>query len=202
MIRTCSAPTQSKGGDRLGFMSRLSRGGNCFAFTLTEMMVVMVIFSLFIMMATVNVSRLFRKERFKTQAQEFISIMQMAATAAAQSDKRYEVVIDLTEQNYFLREISTSELSEVLEDEIIADKDFSENCRVSYVLFDDKAYTNEGRARFRAGRAGWQYGGRIVLIDEEERMYSVVVNRINRTVILREGEVELLEPKSKDEVPF
>ncbi len=139
MIRTCSALTQTKGGIRSYFRSFSSchSRGSCFAFTLTESMVVIVIFSLFIMMATVNASRLFKKERFKTQAQEFISIMQMAATASAQSDKRYEVIIDLTEQNYLLREISTSELSEVLEEEIIAEKDFSENCRVSYVLFDD-----------------------------------------------------------------
>ncbi len=41
-----------------------------------------------------------------------------------------------------------------------------------------------------------------MLVDKEERMYSVMVNRINRTITLRDGEVELLEPKSKDEVPF
>ncbi|GAI06814.1 unnamed protein product, partial [marine sediment metagenome] len=37
---------------------------------------------------------------------------------------------------------------------------------------------------------------------EDEQPYSVVVNRINRIVTLKEGDVELLMPKRKDEVPF
>lgn len=212
MIPTCTAQMQADNFCGIcaanlrilpvGFRSACHRKRRCSGFTLAESMVVIVIFSLFIVMAAVNVSGLFRKGTFKTQAQEFISVMQMAATAAAQSDKRYEVIIDLTEQNYLLRQISTEQLSEVLEDEIIAENDFSENCRVAYVMFDDLKYTNDGRAKFRAGHSGWQYGGRIVLIDKEERVYSVLVNRINRTVTLHKGEVELLEPKSKDEVPF
>jgi hypothetical protein len=128
--------------------------------------------------------------------------MQMAASAAAESDRRYEVIIDMAEQSYTLRQITSPDISQVLEEEIIVKNDFSDNCRVAYVLFDDGDYTNEGRAKFRAGHSGWQYGGKIVLLDSEERPYSVVVNRLNRIVTLKKGDVELLMPKFKENVPF
>jgi len=152
---------------------------------------------------------LLRKNTFKAQAQELVSTMQMAASAAAESDRRYEVIIDLTEQSYLLRQITSPELPQVLEEEIIVNNNFSDNCWIAYVLFDDvdyslegESYTNEGRAKFRAGHAGWQYGGKIVLLDRGGRPYSVVVNRINRIITLREGDVELLVPKAKEDVPF
>lgn len=128
--------------------------------------------------------------------------MQMAASAAAESDRRYEVIIDIEDQGYMLRQITTADLTEVLEEEIIVDNYLSNNCRLVYVEFDDGEYTNEGKAKFRAGHAGWAYGGKIVLLDEKEQPYSVVVNRLNRIIALKEGDVGLLEPRSKDEVPF
>jgi len=169
---------------------------------LTELIVVVVIISLFVLLAQVNFFGLLRKNTFKAQVQDFISTMQMAVRAAAQSDRRYEVIIDLTEQSYLLRQITSPDLSEVLEEEIIVVNDLSDLCRIAYVEFDDGDYTNDSRAKFRAGHAGWQYGGKIVLLDEDEQPYSVVVNRLNRIVELREGDVELLVPKAEDEVPF
>jgi prepilin-type N-terminal cleavage/methylation domain-containing protein len=171
-------------------------------FTLTELIVVLLIFSLFVLLAQANLFGLLGKNTFRSQAQELVSTMQMAASAAGQSDRRYEVIIDLTEQNFLLRQITTPDLSEVLEEEIITDNNFSDNCRLIYVQFDDGEYTNEGKAKFRVGHSGWQYGGKIVLLDSKERMYSVVVNRLNRIITLREGDVGLLEPKAKDEMPF
>ena len=172
------------------------------AFTLTELIVVVLIVSLFVLLAQVNLFGLLRRSTFRAQVQEFVSTMQMAASAAAESDRRYEVIIDLIEQNYVLREATSAEISEVLEEEIIVKNDFSDNCRAAYVLFDDWEYVNEGRAWFRAGHSGWQYGGIIVLLDEDEQAYSVVVNRLSRIITLEDGEVELLEPKAKYEVPF
>jgi hypothetical protein len=128
--------------------------------------------------------------------------MQMAVSAAAESDRKYEVIIDIAEQGYLLRQITTPDLSVVLEEEIIVEDNLSDNCRVVYVEFDDGEYTNEGRAKFRAGHSGWVFGGKIVLLDEKQQPYSIVVNRLNRIITLEEGEVELLEPKTKDELPF
>jgi len=208
---TCSAPMQTKLDARYWILDtrreqnegRESRIENRVrGFTLTELIIVVLIISLFVLLAQVNFFGLLRKSTFKAQVQDFISTMQMAASAAAQSDRRYEVIIDLTEQSYLLRQITSPDLSEVLEEEIIVENNFSNNCRVAYVQFDDGDYTNDGRAKFRAGHAGWQYGGKIVLLDEKEQPYSVVVNRLNRIIELKEGEVELSVPKAKDEVPF
>jgi Tfp pilus assembly protein FimT len=178
-------------------------------FTLTEAIVAVVVISLFVLLVQVSLFGLLRKNTFKAQAQELVSTMQMAVRGAAESDRRYEVIIDLTEQSYLLRQITSPDLSQVLEEEIIVNNDFSDNCWVAYVLFDDvdysledESYTNEGQAKFRAGHAGWQYGGKIVLFDRNERPYSIVINRLNRIVMLKEGDVEILKPKAKEDVPF
>lgn len=172
------------------------------AFTLAELIVVVFIVSLFVLLAVINLFGLLRKNTFKFQAHELVSTIQMAARAAAQSDRRYEVIIDLMEQKYILREITSPDLSEVLEEEVIVVNDFSDNCYVDYVVFDDGEYTNEGRAKFRAGHSGWQYGGKIVLLDANQQPYSLVVNRLSGIIGLKEGDVEFLLPRPKDEVPF
>ena len=174
----------------------------CPGFTLTEVIVVALIITLFVLLVQIRVLGLLGKSAFKAQAQELVSTMQMAASAAAESNRRYEVIINPAEQSYMLRQITSPDLSQVLEEEIVAKNDFSNNCRVAYVLFDDGEYSDNDRAKFRAGHSGWQYGGKIVLLDESEQAYSVVVNRINRIVTLKKGDVELSMPKRKDEVPF
>ncbi|MFA5252309.1 MAG: prepilin-type N-terminal cleavage/methylation domain-containing protein [Phycisphaerae bacterium] len=174
-------------------------------FTFTELIVVVLIVSLFAFLAVMNLSGLLRKSTFKVQAGELVSTMQMAASAAAESDRRYEVIIDIAQQCYTLRQITSPQLpSDVLEEEIVVKNNFGANCRVVSVLFDDLVTTDEEhqKAFFRAGRTGWQAGGKIVLLDEDEQPYSVVINRLSRIVTLREGDVELLMPKRQDEVSF
>ena len=174
-------------------------------FTFTELVVVVLIVSLLALLAVTNFSGLLRRNTFRAQANELVSTMQMAASDAAESDKRYEVIIDIAEQSYTLRQITSPQLpSDVLGEEIIVKNDFSDSCRVIYVLFDDLVNTDEShqKAFFRAGHAGWQAGGKIVLLDEDEQPYSVVVNRLSRIVTLREGDVDLLVPRRQDEVPF
>jgi prepilin-type N-terminal cleavage/methylation domain-containing protein len=171
-------------------------------FTLTELVVVLVVIALFVFLVQINLFGLLGKSTFRAQVQEFVSTMQMAASAAGESDRRYEVIIDIPAQVYTLREITNPDLTQVFEEEIIVQDTFSENCRVAYVMFDDGESTSEDRAKFRTGHSGWQYGGKIVLLDENEQPYSVVVNRLNRMVTLEPGDVQLLEPKSKNEVLF
>jgi len=167
-----------------------------------ELMVVIVVVSMFALLAQMHLFGLLRKSTFRAQVQELVSTMQMAAGAAAQSDRRYEVIIDIPEQRYMLRQITNPDLSQVLEEEVIVEDSFSPTCRVVYVRFDDGDFTSEDRAKFRAGHSGWAYGGKIVLLDEKEQPYSIVVSRLNRMVTLEQGDVELLWPKTKDEVPF
>jgi len=178
-----------------------ARSRTC-GFTMTELVVVIVVVSMFVLLAQMHLFGLLRKNTFRAQVQELVSTLQMAASAAAESDRRYEVIIDIPEQRYMLRQITTPDLSQVLEEEVIVEDSFSANCRVVYVRFDDGEFTSGDRAKFRAGHSGWAYGGKIVLLDEKERPYSIVVSRLNRMITLEQGDVELLWPKTKDDVPF
>jgi prepilin-type N-terminal cleavage/methylation domain-containing protein len=181
---------------RLNIEKSGSRGG----FTLIELMAAITIVGLTLMIAQPNIFGLFRRSKFKNDIQGFISTMQMAASSAAEGNRRYEVQIDLTEQRYLLREITSAELSVVLEDEIIVDNDFSQHCYAAYVEFDDQDWTNDGVAKFRVSGSGWQYGGKIVFLDMAEHRHSVIVNRINRIVKVVEGDVDLLGPKRESEI--
>lgn len=170
------------------------------AFSMTEMLVVIVILSLMLLLAQANVFTMLRKNSFKSQVQLLISTMQSAINAASQSERRYELIVDLTEQSFLLREITTSDLSEVLEEEIIINQNLSDKCRVVSVEFDDGDYTFDGKAKFRAGHAGWAYGGKIVLQDEYDQKYSIVLNRMDRIVVFRKGDYHLIKPVPKDEL--
>lgn len=178
------------------------RSGCRLGFTFIELVIVTVIVGLFAVAAQLRLSGLLRKHRFKSQVQEFVSALRMAATAASESERRYEVIVDIAQQSFMLREITSPDLFEFFEEEVIIENYFSEDCHVAYVQFDDGEYTNEDRAKFWAGHAGWAYGGVVVFLDSEQRPHSVVVNRLSRMIMLTEGEVALLEPKAKDDVPF
>jgi len=174
-------------------------------FTMAELLVVLAIVSLFVLMAQIHLFGLLRKNTFRAQTQELVSTMQMAASAAAETGRRYEIIIDITEQGYGLKELTGSEIyvdnPDETPGEIIVQNNLTENCRLVYVWFDDGIDTNT-KAWFRVGPSGWQNGGKIVLLDEKDQPYTIVVNRINRIVALEEGNIELLEPKSKDDLPF
>ncbi len=167
------------------------------AYVLAEMLMVLVIIALFSSLAMLNITGIVGKSRFKNKAQELIDLMRMAVIAAAETDKRYEVIFDTTEQTYTLRQITSPDLSEILDDDIIQTSQFNENCQLSYIEFDDAWRTSEDleMAFFRAGRSGWQSGGKIVLLDSSGQEYSVIVNRLNRIIELKKGNVELLVPK-------
>ncbi|MGB2866346.1 MAG: prepilin-type N-terminal cleavage/methylation domain-containing protein [Sedimentisphaerales bacterium] len=174
-------------------------------FTMAELLVVLAVVSLFVLMAQIHLFGLLRKNMFRAQTQELVSTMQMAASAAAETGRRYEIIIDITEQGYELKQLTGSEIYVDRPDEtpgeIIVQNNLTENCRLVYVWFDDGIDTNT-KAWFRVGPSGWQNGGKIVLLDEKDQPYTIVVNRINRIVALEEGDLELLEPKSKDDLPF
>lgn len=201
-MRTCSAQIANRAGARVGRqpVSPLTqrRGG----FTLIEMIVVLSMLALFTMVAQVNLFGMLRRTEFSGQVQGFISTMQMAASAAAETGRRYEVIVDIGQQSYLLRQITSSNLADVKQEEIITEGQFGSNCRIVYVAFDDGEATNEGQAKFRAGRAGWQYGGKVVFRDNAEQLHTVAVGRLTPVVELIQGDPELMRPKARDEVPF
>lgn len=170
-------------------------------FTLVELIVVVSIMGLLILVAQLNLFGSLQRSNFKAQAQGFISALQMAASGAAQTGRRYEIIVDVSEQTYLLREITGTDLSEILDEEIIVTGQFGTSCRVSYVEFDDGEYTNDGQAKFRVGHGGWMYAGKIVLLDENEQPHTAVVSRLTPVVQLVNGDPELMHPKSEREVP-
>ncbi len=170
------------------------------AFSMAEMLVVLVLLSLMLLLAQANVFTMLKRNSFRSQVQLLISTMQSAINAASQSERRYEFIVDLTEQSFLLREITTSDLAEVLEEEILISQNLSDKCTVVSVEFDDGDYTFDGKAKFRAGHAGWAYGGKIVLQDEYDQKYSIVVNRMDRIVVFRKGDYKLIKPVPKDEL--
>ncbi len=188
MMPTFTAPTPT---------SRVTR-----AFTLVELLVMTSILALFVLIAQGNLLGALRKSRFEGQVQSFISTMQMAAAAASENGGRYEVIVHLGDQTYLLRRISGTNLSDVLDEEIITQGQFGAHCHASYVEFDDSTFTNDAMAKFRVSPAGWHYGGKIVFLDDEEQPHAVVVTRLNPIVSLVDGDPTVLKPKAKDDLPF
>ena len=175
------------------------------ALTLVELLVVLSFISLLVIIAQVNLFDVLRRNTFKAQVQDFVSLMRMAVARAVESGHRYEMIINLADQTYLLRELTGSDLAApVQEEQIITQGEFRGNCRIAYVEFDDGTYanSNEEKTKFRAGHGGWQYGGKVVFLDGSEHPYAVVVNRVTPIVQLIEGDPPLMRPKAKEEVPF
>ncbi|MBN1508694.1 MAG: hypothetical protein JW955_17735 [Sedimentisphaerales bacterium] len=213
MIRICSVRIRDPIGAVRGEDVPASRGAaeahaaraRSRAFVLVEMILVVSILALFVVMVQTNLFGTMRRSQFRADMQEFVSLMQMAASSAAESSRRYGIIIDMIEQTYLLHEIASSNLDTVLDEKIIAQGQFSESCRVEYVEFDfggpDDKFTNR-KATFVAGHAGWFYGGKIVFRDEDEQPHAVLVSRITPIIEVVDGDPPLMALKAKDEVPF
>lgn len=171
--------------------------------TLSELLVVVLIVGLIATVVQLNLFGMYYRQTFKASVQDFVDTLEMAAYAAAESDRRYEVYIDIEAepQFYRLREITQPQLDQVLEEEIIDEVCFGSGCRVIRVQFGD-GETGHEFAKFRAGRAGWVYGGKILFEDEQGQEYSVVVSRLYKQVELKPGDVEVLIPRDEDSMVF
>ncbi len=182
----------------------LTRGGAKRAAVLAEVIMVLFIIAMFTAIAMMNFSNVLSRNSFKSRAYDLVKLFQMAATSSSQTGRRYEVVIDFVQNSYMLREITTGLMAveDIPEEEIIQTGQFNDRFQLSYVMFDDGEWTNEAPALFRVGRSGWQYGGKIVVTDEDGVEYSIVINRLNRMIGLVAGDVEILMPRTADEMGF
>ena len=177
------------------------------AFVLVEMLMVVGLIGLMAAVATISFSAVWGNLKFKSQAQELVNAFQMARNAAAISDRRYAVVLDFTEQSYILREFKSVDLETMdPEEAIIQTKYFSEALTIDYVLYDDLDDTRDAEdvteARFLAGKSGWQYGGKIALLDEDGQPWTIIIHRLGKPAELFEGDVGFLLPQDKESVPF
>lgn len=176
------------------------------AFVLVEMLLMLIMVGLMTALAMMNFSSAFTKAKFEREVNNFINVLKMAQNGAAESDKRYAVILNFDEQSYTLRRFDSLSLDVIPDEEaIITTGYFTGECYLDWILFDDFEYAIEEtafEARFYAGHSGWQYGGKIVLLDADGNPYSVVVNRLSRVITLQPGDVEILEPQYQEDVPF
>lgn len=172
--------------------------------TLVETVASVLIIALAVIIVQASLMSKLTKNAFENEAHSLVSALQLATTSAARSDKRYEIIIDITEQTFTLREITTLDLDDVLDEEIVDQQSFTDNCLIDYIVFDDLISTDEQHqiAKFRVGHSGFQYGGKIVLLDRNLQPYSIVVSRLSKIIKLQKGDVPMLLPKRDDEIFF
>lgn len=169
-----------------------------------ELILAITIISMMTALSLIAFSAAFGKTKFQKQADTFINTLKMARTAAAESDKRYAVILDFDEGTYTFQEYVTLAM-DVLppEQAVLKTGLFTEQCQLDYVVFDDLTDTRdwdiENTEYFRvvlfAGHSGWQNGAKIVLRDIDGNPYSVIVNRLTPVITLYPGDVEMLLPQ-------
>jgi hypothetical protein len=171
---------------------------------LVEIIMVLFIVAMFTMLTMINLTDVLNRNSFKSRAYDLVRLFQMAATSSAETGRRYEIIIDFVQNSYTLREITTGlvAVEDIAEEEIIQTGRFSDRFVPVYVVFDDGDWTSDSPALFRVGKSGWQYGGKIVVADEDGKAYSIVINRLSRMIDFFEGDVGILVPRNEDEMGF
>lgn len=184
-------------------------------FSLLEITIVLGILSLLTAVVTMNFGSKVGKSSFKREAMEIVNALKIAQNGAAQSNIRYAIEFDFVEQTYTLQEIRTLEElydATLLEpDMIMSTTQLSDRCRIEFVLFDDGNDTREEaeiddsvdlRTHFVAGRSGWRNGGKIGLTDIDGNPYSIIINRMSKSIILEEGDIDTYFLEPKDNLQF
>ena len=87
------------------------------AYVLIEMLIVMGLIGLLLSVSVISLQAVWGNSGFRNQAQELVNLFQMAQEAAAQSDRRYAVILYFTDQMYILREFASTDLETIPDDE-------------------------------------------------------------------------------------
>lgn len=175
---------------------------NIKAFSLVEVIVAVFIISMLTMVAVVGYNNFSSNLSFKDTASQLVKVFEMATEAASQSERRYAVLIDFTENSFTLYDVNTDHpynRDNLIEEDIITTGNFNDNCSLLYVQFDDSPKTidgsEEGSALFVVGHGGWDYGGKIVLADYEGLEHTIIVTRLSKVVKMYDGDIELPQPE-------
>ncbi len=169
---------------------------------LVELIVAVVVIGLLTMLAFMNMTGLVAKSQFEVKAEKLINLLEMTCQSAQETGRRYEILFDPVDQYYEVMEFSVDDAESDDFERLVESGEFDEKFFLSYIQFDDFEYTDENAAIFRIGLAGYQYGGKIVVFDEEANPYSIIVSRVNCSVEILPGDVDLLLPRDKDDMPF
>jgi hypothetical protein len=175
-----------------------------------ELLMVVAIIGLIAGISAIAFGAMWGNQKFERPVHKLVNTFQMAQTAAAESGRRYEVVIDLDVHGYLLREFDEYRNLEFAMNEddpaIIKRVFFNEEVTLEYVLYDDGEDSRdiEGPkvAPFRVGKAGWQNGAKIVLLDKDGWPWTIVIHRFAKPPELFEGDVDILLPQKATQIPF
>lgn len=180
-----------------------------YGYSFMEMMVVLAIVGMIAATAMFSFIGKASSSSFTNEALEIINVLKTAQNAASQTGRKYAVVFDLDEQTYELRVVhQIEELDdefEIDEENVLSKVQLPERCWIDHVVFDDFTDTRViggNLVHFLAGRYGWQNGGKIGLLDLEGNPYSIIVNRLSKSIILEEGEIDTFFLEPKTDLPF
>jgi type II secretory pathway pseudopilin PulG len=182
----------------------------CHGLVLIEMLLVISIIAFLTAVAMLSYSAVSGNMYFRRKADNLVAILQMAVNTAQQSDRRYVVELSFKEQTWLLREMLPADAEVYAQDQaVIKSGFFDDRFFLDYVLYDDGLDTRVPRegeittvAELVAGHGGWQYGGKIVLRDEDGNPWSIVFYRIGKPVELVPGDVDILVTIESRFMPF
>ncbi len=187
--------------------------GRCKAngIVLFEMLLVVALVGLMASVTFLSFTGIFTRTTFEKRANELVRAFELAYSGAKKSDRRYAVVLDFDEQMYILRQYASLDFDVIPEEEAIIKTGYfdEDEFYLERVVFDDgtdsqnlEATRDVNQLRFYAGRAGWQNGGKVVILDEEGNPYTIIIERFSSNVKLEKGDVEFLLPQYPEDLPF
>lgn len=180
------------------------------AFTLVEMLVIIVVFGFMVGIATVTLTGNADRVKFEKESSKFIHVLKLALNASVETSQAYAVVLDFEEGSYFMLPYTHADKDRTLEEEaIIAEGFFSENFWLDHILYDDGIDSRDLEGEFaqqnlwiRARRSGWENAAKIGVLDRNGNEYSIVLSRMSGDIKLIEGDAYLPGPREKRDVPF
>lgn len=204
-MRTCSAPMPIKARRIHRVFRGVRRAGGVAApaLVLVELLIVIVLISMMVALASLAFTPRLLFNNTERSAQQFMRVLKMAVNASAESNQRYGVVLDFDEQMYALMPYSTLDKDQILAEEpVLMTGEFHEDFQLSYVRFDDAQDTRNWdvsqasyfRVWLLAGRSGWQNGAKIVILDRDGNPYTIITNRFSKVITMVPGDMDILEP--------
>lgn len=196
---------------RQQMLSINARRNSLTGFVLVEMLMVVGLIGLMSGIAMLSFSSMWGNLRFKRQAEDLVNVFQMAYNSSVETSRRYAVVLDFAGQGFVLREYKSLDLAAMdPEEAVLRTGYFTKDLTLDHVVYDDlddtRDWENVSEARFLAGHAGWQYGGIVILLDEDGMPWTIVIHRFARPAELLKGEWDLdslgMLPMEKEDVRF
>jgi prepilin-type N-terminal cleavage/methylation domain-containing protein len=135
---TVQMPTNSMAYQRPAMPKQRFKNEAKDGFSLMETIVVLGVLSLLTGIAMVNLVGRASKSSFKKEATELVIALKTAQNAAAQTGRRYVVLLDLVEQTYTMKEVPTLDefflIVDQGEGEAISETHLSDRCMIEYII--------------------------------------------------------------------